>query len=310
MRKYTILRYAMHQWPRLLVLLGLNAATAGLAALGPWPMKLLVDYALGHAHGKPLSPIIQTAVNGLSPASIVAWAAAATVSLFVVSNLVSSAITWTWAVAGQRMVYDVAEDLFRKLQRASFRFHSQRTVGDSLNLLTGDTWSVYTLAESLLIGPVRGLLTVVTIGLVAWKLDSRLTLLSLTILPALGATARFFGPRLLRRARANRKAQSSLFSFLQHTLSALPVVQAFAAEDRNTAHFRELSLIEIERIRRNGLLRSGFNTVSGAIPAIGTAVILVAGGNRVLAGQLSIGSLLVFLAYLSTMQGSLRGFLD
>jgi ATP-binding cassette subfamily B protein len=308
--KFSILRYALHQWPRLLLLLALNAATAAVAALQPWPMKMLVDYGLGRGRSAPLAPMIRHLIAGWTPAELVIAAAGGTVVLFLVNNLLASSISWVWAVAGQRMVYDVGEDLFRRLQRASLRFHSQRTVGDSLTLLTTDTWSVYTLTDSLLVGPTRALLTIATIGWVSWKLDSRLTLLALTVIPALGATARFFGPRLLRRARENRRAQSRLFTFLQQTLSAVPVVQAFGAETRNGAMFRDLSEIEIERIRRNSLLRSGYNTIAGLLPALGTAIILVVGGQRVMAGNLSLGSLLVFLAYLSSMQGSLRTLLD
>ncbi|MBA3341775.1 MAG: ABC transporter ATP-binding protein, partial [Gemmatimonadaceae bacterium] len=308
-RNYAILRYAIREWPRLLVLIGLNAVAALVAALQPWPMKLLVDYALQHAKGSPLPAIVRPFVLALSPVALVVAAAVATVAMFALNTLLSNAVSWAWAVAGQRMVYGVAADVFRRLQRVSLLLHTQRKVGDSLTLLTHDVWGVYTMCEAVLIGPARHLLTVVAIGLVAWRLDPGLTLLSLTIIPALAATARFFGPRLLKKARGNRELQAKLFSFMQQNLSALPMVQAFGTETRNNFEFGRLADLGVLQLRRNALLKSWYSTVSGIIPSIGVAVVLYAGGQRVLAGTLSLGSLLVFLAYLRTMQEALRGLL-
>lgn len=302
----------MRQWPRLLVLIGLNAIAAGIAAVDPWPMKLLVDYALHHGKGKGggLPPAIERLMHGVTPSGFIIAAAGATLALFVINSFVSAGLAWTWTVAGRRMVYEVASDLFRRLQRRSLLTHARSNIGDSLTRLTVDTWSVYTVTEMLLIGPVRNVFTLATIGLVAWRLDSRLTLLALTIIPALAASAGFFGRRLLERARKERRAQSVLYSFLQQTLSALPMVKAFTAEQRNVNYFNEIGKVEVERIRRTTLLRGGFVTVRDLITTIGTAVILVAGGRRVIAGTLSLGSLLVFLSYIRNIQGSLAGLLE
>jgi ATP-binding cassette, subfamily B, bacterial len=310
-RKYhVLLRYAFRQWRRLLVLVALSGLGAAVAALQPWPMKLLVDYALGHGADEALPAAVERLLSGVSPAGLVLVAAAATLLLFVVNSLLGAGLTLTWAVAGRRMVCDVAEELFRRLQRFSLLFHNRRHVGDSLTLLTKDSWSVITLTDALLIGPLRHLIVVITIGVVAWRLDPGLTLLSLTIIPVMGASARFFGLRLLERARSTREAQSQLFSFLQQTLTVVPMVQSFGAETRNTGRFRQMLDIEIGHMRRDALTRSGFAGMKAVIPTVGTAVILYFGGLRVLAGTLSIGSLLVFLAYLRTMQQAIKGLFD
>ncbi len=313
MKKYlVVLRYALRQWPYLLALVAVNALTSLVAALQPWPMKLLVDKALGHATGPAaakLPPFLERLTVHMPPTEIVTLAALATIGLFFVNTILSNAVAWLWAIAGRRMVYAVAADLFRRLQRLSQLFHRGRSVGDSLSRLTVDTWGVFTVTDAILIGPSMNLFTIATISIVAWRLDPGLTLLSLTIIPLLGASARFLGRRLLKRARQKRLAESRLFSFLQQTLSALPMVQAFGAETRNGEVFGRMADFEISRLRKDNFLRSGFGAVKDLITTIGMAVILVAGGRRVLAGTLSIGSLLVFVSYLRTMQGALKGLL-
>ena len=309
-RQFAILRYALRQWPKLVLLLVLTACMAAVSALQPWPMKLLVDHAVGQRTASSLPLWAEAYLAGLTRPELVITAALATVALFAVSTLLSSASSWTWAVAGQRMSYDVAEDLFGRLQRTPLLVHGKRTVGNSLSLLTTDIWSVYTLSGALVVGPVGSVLTMLAVGFVAWRLDSTLTLLALTSVPLLGASARYYGPRLLRRARGSRAAQVRLFTFLQRTLSSLPLVQAFSAEERNNQFFKQLSEDEIYRVRRNNLTQSAYSTIVGLIPTIGFAVVLYVGGRRVLSGGLSVGSLLVFLAYLRTMQGALSGLLD
>ena len=208
------------------------------------------------------------------------------------------------------MVFELATDLFGRLQRRSLLSHVKSSVGDSLSRLTVDTWSVYAVTETLLVGPAQNLFTLATIGFVAWQLDSHLTLLTLTIIPALGALAGFSGRRLVERARREREAQSVIFSFTHQTISAIPIVQAFSAERRNVDYFTRISDVEIGRIRRTSFFRGGFAAGRDLITAIGTGVILVAGGRRVIGGTLSIGSLLVFLAYMRSIQGALGALLE
>lgn len=84
-RKYgRLVRYALRQWPALIVILGLTAATAGVTALQPWPLKLLVDYALGEAAPPEwLRSALDAASLGSSKGGLVAAAALGSVVLFV-----------------------------------------------------------------------------------------------------------------------------------------------------------------------------------------------------------------------------------
>src|SRR5207244_10538516 len=132
-------------------------------------------------------------------------AALASLGLFALTSLLDAALLWAWTVAGQRMVYDLAADLFHRLQRLSLLFHGRRSVGDSLSRLTGDAWCVYSATEGLLVAPAQHLLTLATLGAVAWRLDQHLTLMSLAAAPLLAGASLFFGGRLKRRAALQRE---------------------------------------------------------------------------------------------------------
>jgi ATP-binding cassette, subfamily B, bacterial len=309
MRRYgRLIRYALHQWPTLLLILGLTAVSSAVAVLQPWPMKLLVDHALGHS---PAPAAFRSVLEALSlsptPTTLVVAAALASLGLFILNAAVDVGLSLAWSASGQRMVYDLAADLFHRFQRLSLLFHSRRTVADSMSRLTGDTWCVYTVTGSLLISPVQHLITLATVGSVAWHLDPGLTAVSLMAAPVLGGSALFFGRRLKRRTRRSREAQARLLSFLHQTLTAMPVVRAFGTEERNVRRFRDLTEEAVVRSQRGAVVGRSHGLVNGLTTTVGTAIVLYVGGQKVLSGVITVGTLLVFLSYFRSLQGALQG---
>ena len=297
------LRYIGRQWRYFAAILVLTLAASGLAALEPWPIKVLIDHALG-AQGVPpwLASLLGSEGGGAAPATtLIAFAAVASLAVFAVGAVCNVAINWLWAVAGQRMVFDLSTELFHKLQRLSLAYHARHPVGDSLSRLGGDTWSLYSLS-SRLFSPLEQLLTLAIIGVVAVQLNPRLALYAVAAAPLLAAASIYFGPRLKARARDGREAQARLTSFVHQTLASLPVVQSFTAEGRNRGRFRALSGEVVERTQRAAVTGSAYGLVGGLVTTVGSAFVLFVGGREVLAGRLSVGGLVVFLAYLRKIQ--------
>jgi ATP-binding cassette subfamily B protein/subfamily B ATP-binding cassette protein MsbA len=305
-----ILGYGLRQWPAILLILGLSFATSAVTILQPWPLKLLVDHALGVSPlPTQLNSVFDTLTLSPTPVALVFAAALAGVGLFLLNSALDVGLTLVWTAAGKRMVYDLSADLFSKLQRLSLLFHSRRTVGDSLSRLTGDTWCVHGLTTSLLVSPLQHLFTLVTVSVVAWKLDPSLTTLSLCVAPLLGGSTLLFGRRLKRRTRQNREAQSRLFTFVHQTLSVMPAVQAFSTEERNRTMYRRLAEETARCSQRGALLGNTQGIVHGVTTSAANALILYFGGVQVLSGSISVGALLVFLAYIRAMQSSMQGLL-
>ncbi len=90
-------------------------------------------------------------------------------------------------------------------------------------------------------------------------------------------------------------------------MGAIPIVQAFGARGRNRQEFDELADAAVSISQRNSLLKNTYALVTGLLTTIGLATIVYVGARRYLAGALSIGSLLVFVAYLRAMQGAASG---
>jgi ATP-binding cassette, subfamily B, bacterial len=303
------LRYIARQWRYLAFILVLTAFYSVIGAVQPWPMKILIDHAVRHDR---LPAVLESVLHRMSlpvtPGALVMIASVAGLLLFALNCLLDIALSWAWAVAGQRMVFDLSTDLFHRLQRLSLRYHREKTVGDSLSRISGDTWCVYTLTSQLF-SPIQQTMTLVTMGALAWKLNASLAAMTMAAAPLLAGCSVYFGKRLKQRAQLGREAATKLVTFVQQTLPAIPIVQAFLTQQRNVSAFRELSVEAVRVSQRGALLGSVYGMVSGLITTSATAAVVFIGATQVIAGKLSIGSLLVFLAYLRSMQSATEGLL-
>jgi ATP-binding cassette subfamily B protein/subfamily B ATP-binding cassette protein MsbA len=305
-----MIRYPLRQWPALVLILVLSSLTSTVAVLQPWPLKILVDYALGEtAVPMSIQTFFEHILISLTPTILIIAAAVAMLGLFAINSLLDLGLTWAWTKAGQRVVYHLATDLFKRFQRLSLLYHSRQNIGDSLSRLTEDTYCVYSLSSDLLISPLQNLLTLGMIGTVAWKMDPSLTLISLTVTPIMAGSSLVYAPWIKKRTRLNIEARSRLMSFVHQTITAIPLVQAFSTESSNQQKFQHLANGAVSASQRTILLQSSYNLVNGLITTTGAAIVLFAAGQRVLTGKLSLGSLLVFLAYLGSLQGAIRGLL-
>jgi ATP-binding cassette, subfamily B, bacterial len=290
-----VVRYALRHWPSLAAILILSLALSTLAALQPWPLKILVDYGLGAAAPAQPRYVVLAALAGLA--------------LFAATAALDAAVTWAWSALGQRMVYDLAGDLFLRLQRLSLLFHARRHVGDSITRITSDAWCVHAVTDSVLISPARHLWALAAVGALAWQLDPGLTWLTITVAPLLTVSAWYFGKRLKGFERRKIEAQARLASFVQQLLGAMPLVQAFAAAPRNRKVFGALAAEVVKANRAAAAVGSAYSGVNAVSVTLGMALVLYVGGQRVLAHELSLGSLLVFLAYVRTLETASRGLL-
>ncbi len=306
-----LLRYPRGEWRLLLFLLGLGAALAAVAALQPWPLKLLVDQALGD---QPPSPGLARFLENLGWPShgsgVILLAALAGFGLVLLGVVIEVIHSWVWTLVSQRMVYRLAGDLFYRFQRLSLMFHRRQRIGDLLSRLTGDAWAVATLVEALILSPGRHVLTLLAIGLLAWQLDPSLTAISLALGPLLALASLWLGPRLRRTAGRTRTARASLQSLVHETLGLMPMIQAYGMEARQRQAFDELAEDVRATTQAETIARTGFGAAGAVVLAIGTGVVLLVGGRQVLDGRLTLGSLLVFVGYLRFLQSACQGLLN
>jgi ABC-type multidrug transport system fused ATPase/permease subunit len=111
------------------------------------------------------------------------------------------------------------------------------------------------------------------------------------------------------RSYEQQEVEARMFNVVEQTLSSIPIVKAFGREERADARFRASTDASSTRPWRPRGHRSGSKVLAGLTTAAGTAAILWVGSQHVLSGRLTVGSLLVFVAYLGSLYGPLQSLL-
>ena len=300
----SLLRYPLRRWPALGAVTLAMVVQAGLVLIAPWPMKLLVDNVL---YGYPLPGGIEQPLrlSGVDPArETLLWlAVGATVVVFIVSWAVGLLSSMARVSFGQRMIYDLAGDLFGHLQRLSLRFHSRNSVGDTMRRITEDTGSVRTIVEDALLPAALAVLSLAGIFIVMWQLDRDVTLLALAVVPLMAVGLKRYSAPMAERSYEQQEVEGEIYTVVEEQLSAMPVVQAFGAEPAGDRRFAKATDATIDATLSATSVQFKFKLLLGLATAVGTAGILWLGATRVLAGSVTVGTLLVFLAYLATLYG-------
>jgi len=304
-----LLRYARREQKSFLLILILTIVSAALLALQPWPLKLLIDHVLlrmpvPEAHSRILAWFSLSD----APTSVLVFMVVAGLVLFVLNSAVDAALTWVWTFSGRRLVYGLAQDLFARLQRRSLVFHKRNPVSDSLGRITVDSWCVYQVTDAVLFAPLHALLAIFAMVYVMLQLDPGLTGMALLTAPFMVGASLLLGKPLRTAAKLRREIEVGMQAHIQQTLTGIPVVQAFAQEEREAVRFQSFAAAVIKSQQRSAFLGSMNSLSSGLITTIGSGLILWLSARDVLNGKLTLGSIIIFLTYLSALQAQMKVF--
>jgi len=303
-------RYAFRRWPELLGVVVTMLLKIGLDLLKPWPMVFLIDFVLQGKISSALFPRIAGALpGGSSPANLVGWSVAATVLLFLLGWAVGLANAYANISFGQRMVYDLAGDLFARLQQLSLHFHARKSVGDNVRRLTADCACVSVIVKDALLPVASGLISVVAMFAVLWRIDATLALLALAVVPYMALVFRFYAKPMMDRSYQQQEVESRIYSLVEETFSAIPAVQAFGREEMNERNFKAATNDTLAATLALANVQLQFKILMGLATAAGTAGLLWLGTQHALNGKLSVGAILLFLSYLASLYAPLEAIM-
>src|SRR5437899_5208380 len=289
-----LLRYPLLYWKGWLFILIVTLLSTAFSLLQPLPMKVLVDHVFDQ---KPVTGAIAFTVNSIPWAQttrgLLFWVALAGLLIFVVNSILDIILTFSWIRVGQKMVYDLTCDLFAHVQRRSLIFHSKSSVGDLMSRITGDSWVIHTITDTLLFAPGHALVMTTAMVVVMVNINLNLTLMAIAVVPVMSTASLLFGKKIRKLSHQKRESESRIQSHVQQTLSGIVVVQAFGQEEREHGRFRQFAGDVIGAQKRSTLTGSFYNLVSGGFNSLGNGVILFVAANYVISGQLTIGNLLV-----------------
>ncbi|MFA5730793.1 MAG: ABC transporter ATP-binding protein [Acidithiobacillus sp.] len=273
----------------------------------PWPLKFVIDSVISQ---KPL-PVW---LAGFLPDPLGHRVALLDVLgivmlLFAVAD---SALAYAGGRlllrVGQRAVFDIRRSLFAHLQRLSLAFHRRQKSGDLMARLGGDIQTLQDFVVSVGTGLFAHLLTIVGMAGIMLAIDWRYALVVIASVPLLLVITQRHTRRLKQAFRLARRKEGELWSMAQESIAGIPVVQAYGRESFEENRFRERAERSLDAALEANELQMRFTPLVGGLVAAAVGIAVWYGASQVLAGRITTGELLVFLAYLRGMAAPLRQF--
>lgn len=240
-----------------------------------------------------------------------AWLSLSIIVIAALRSVFSFTQRFTQQYIGQKVVFDLRNNLFKSLEEKSFSFYDQAQTGQLMSRVTSDVEQVRALLAWWLETLVSSVLTVGSVVLVISTIDPRLMLFYLATIPLVLVAAYNFSKRIRPRFALTREIFGDMTSVIQQTIVGTRVVRAFAQEEHekkklSVPHSRYLKTnIEIWRYR------SMFMPFMAFTVSLGTALVYWYGGGEVIRGNMTVGSLVASAAYLAMLVMPVRfiGFL-
>ena len=284
---------------RVAAVLGLSLVGIGLATAAPWALKLIVDSVLGD---QPLpAPLVSLVpfVGDLGPIGLLVLFAAGGLLVELSAELVRLTHTQIEVDMGQRVVHDLRSRLLDHLQALPLRHHLTHRTSDAVYRLDADTYCINDLVTGGALPIALAALHLGVMFVVVLTLDPTLALLALAVAPFLYLCLRYHATTLSERAEQVKMLESGLVERAYETLRSIAAIKSFARERHEQARFARASQDTARARVRLTWQEALFSLAVTAVTLTGTAVILVVGGLRVRDGALTVGELLVVLAYLA-----------
>jgi ABC-type multidrug transport system fused ATPase/permease subunit len=225
------------------------------------------------------------------------------VVLFVVAGalglLASAAQTYFTGWTGERILADLRNKLFRHLQRLSLGFYERNRAGVIISRLTNDVEALDQLVTDGVTTLVQNTLVLLGSAAILFWLDWRLALATLAVLPFMAVATAIFRVRSSRAYRSVRERLGLVTAALAEDIAGMRVVQAFTRERQNEQRFREVNEhyreANYQTVVTNGLYFPFVDLLS----TFAMAVVLGYGGYLYFEGEVTEGTLLAFLLYLT-----------
>jgi len=293
--------------PHTILGLLLSFAGIGLNLLKPWPFKIIVDDVIPRfSLGKNVHFPFDESWWSHNATTLVLILCLALVFIQVIWSLLSWGTTYIFVKVGLQALLKLRTDLYSHLQRLSLKYHDARRSTDSSFRVAYDSQSLQTIYNRGFTNILGSAVTLIGTFFIMLRMDWKLSLLSLVIIPFLLATIYFFAKRIRSQSTSIQEVESAVLVQAQEGLSSIRMVHAFGREDWEVHQFHAQAAQSLRANLRLTLTNMNSALVISTLMLISTAAMYFVGTMHVLAGTLTLGSLLVFTAYILMLYGPLE----
>lgn len=297
--------YGRPHLPALGLGIGLRAGELAVDLAKPWPLAIVIDEVLGHKRWhSPLATFLHRIAP--TPLALLTVAAMGLLILTLLSGLLDYLGDRIMNGAGERITAAIRTQVFSHLQRLPMSFHDRRAVGELTSRIATDTNRIEDSLIDLFSTLLPGLLSIAGFAAVMLLVDWRLGLIGVGCAPLVLYTSIRYTRLTKAAARRRRAAEGGLAGLVAESLDGIRTIHALGSHAVHDRQFDRRNRTALEAGLKAVELRARFTPLLEASTAVGTALLLWAGGLGVLQGWWTTGLVVVVLSYLRDMLKPMR----
>lgn len=285
--------------PQTGIVITLMVLSISVNLLKPWPLAVIVDSVLNN---KTLPAFLQhIGFSNQNKLSLLAVMAIASVLLYICHSSLSAYQSYRAIAIGLRGLQRIRTELFSALQRLSLRFHHGSKAGDLIYRATWDAYSVQTIFQQGFISTLTSTITIILMLYIILQINIPLGIATICLMPIIVITMRGFGKKMMERGMEAQKADSQVITSVSQTISTLPLIQSYTTEEREQKRFALFTEIaKNKRLSQHKWELIYWWSVT-TLFGIGSSAIIYIGAIQALNNKITVGQLLIFIAYLAQL---------
>ena len=257
-----------------------TAIAAGGTAYLPWIIKDMVDQVLKEKNTEMLNYIVISIIV-----------------VFIIRGIAFYGQSYLMNYVGQRVIIDIRKAVFEKLQRLSLDFYDKNKTGTIMSYVTNDVNALQSaMVENVVEMVTESVILIASIVMMIY-LDWRLFLVTFSTFPVVLLFIDQFGKRIRKSGSRIQEASADITSVLQETVSSARVIKSFVREEYEINRFDKENMNNFRANMKYAQLSATLTPTIEFVAAVGVTIILWYGGNSVIDGTITAGSLVAFLTY-------------
>jgi ABC-type multidrug transport system fused ATPase/permease subunit len=281
-----IVAYFKPYWGRWIILFIIANFATALSLINPLIVKFLIDVVLVERNIYYLNIIVGVFL-----------------STSILSLLMHVYFTYYYQKLKLNVLFDVRNELFHHLENLDVSFFRDKKLGDILSRLTGDIEGIEKFVSLIFNTFIISTITLVIIFIISATLHLRMTLMAMLAIPGIMFLQHYYAGRIQKRFRVVRERGASFLSYLQERLSVVPLIKLFAQERIELRLEKKKAREVIGANLELALTSSLAGAFTGLVIAATLLFILWYGSSQVIAGALTIGSLIAIYTYIAKLFG-------
>ncbi|MCA0756059.1 ABC transporter ATP-binding protein/permease [Paenibacillus sp. N4] len=286
-----IYSHAKMEWPSLVITLVCITAVSLLEFIVPQLTRYTIDHLIPDKRF-----------------SLLPWIGAGVLGSAIALGLLKYVSSTFMAAIGQKVLYNLRNDLYRHMQSMDVSFFDRNRTGDLMSRVTNDVGILQQLISSSMMQLFTDFFTFTSIAIYMLWIDWKLTVLLLATFPFMIMTTRLFGKRMRASFRKVQESVADVSDHLQNALTGIRLIKSFTAEGYESGRFSERTQKNMDANIQVVRLRAAYEPIIDFLNFLGLAIVLVFGAWLAMKDQMTVGTIVAFIAYLRLLQNPVRHF--